>query len=269
MDEIALLVDQTYRHFQQRFPDSNVEDLTPIVGMREDWEFNLPSTPGLIYHVQLTNGLFVLRTLPSKNLRFDMSLINEKPEDYPSLRLIENGESKIFEKLKFFVVEDFCLAEVIHHQVNNRRFPINEESLCNISDPGFSWWYTKREGGFQISFNLSHNEDHDCLKMGPLGDQKVAIKQFEYFFNLIEHLELEIEFHSDFTKFSFFGNDDFILKELIDFFEFGLIGESLKHLFKLLAKGNKDHASLESLWYYFQELSAIRKFWIQIQKEIA
>jgi hypothetical protein len=268
MDEIELLVEQTYRHFHERFPESDLISPSEILGMRGDWEFNLPDGPGIIYHLQKTKGLFVLRTLVSKNIKYDLSLIIESPENYPTLRLVEIGQAQIQDKLRFFEVEDSHHAEMIHHQVSNRRFPIDEETLCNISDPGFSWWLRVIDKGFQLSFNLAHNEEQKFLKLGPLGDQKVAIKQFGDLFNELKKFDLDFESQLDQTKISVMGEEDLIIKDFILYFEEGIIGDTLKHLFKLLAKSNKDLSSLESLWFYLQELSSMRRFWIHIQKDV-
>jgi hypothetical protein len=268
MDEIELLVEQTYRHFEQKFPHADLISPSEIIGMRQDWEFNLPVSPGVIYHVQKSARLFVLRTFVSKNIKHDLSLIMESPENYPSLRLLESGGENIENNLRFFEVDDLYQAEMIHHQVNNRRFPLDEESICNISDPGFSWWQAQFDNGFQISFNLSHNEDQNFLKLGPLGDQKLAMKRFEEFFHLIEKLELNLNFQFDFTKIIFSGDDEFLIHDLEIFFKEGEISDSVHHLFKLLAKSCKDSSSLESLWFYFQELAAMRRFWIKIQEEL-
>jgi hypothetical protein len=63
--------------------------------------------------------------------------------------------------------------------------------------------------------------------------------------------------------------DEFILDELQDFFEYGILGQGIRDLFKLLIKRLQNHSDLETLWIYLQELSAMRRFWIQINYDIS
>ncbi len=42
----------------------------------------------------------------------------------------------------------------------------------------------------------------------------------------------------------------------------------MTELFKLLSKKADSDGTLESLWYYFQELASIRRFWIQVQYDL-
>jgi len=269
MDEIELLVEQTYRFHQEKFPESAGDEVLPIMGMREELDMSAPEKPGLIYHIQKNSGLFVLRTLPSKNLREDVNRILQYPEDYPVLRLVDEKDPLQKRRLNFFVVSDHAQAELIHSQVSNRRFPIDEESLCNLSDPGFSWWFCRKENGFQISFNHAYSQGIDLVKLGPLGDQKVAVKQLEVFLKKIQEIELALGVHLEPHKFTIEGSEEQIVEGLRHLFEFGIIGNTIHQLFKILARNSKDLVEVETLWFYFEELSAMRKFWIKIYKELS
>jgi len=269
MDEIELLVEQTYRFHQEKFPESAGDEVLPIMGMRAELDMSAPDKPGLIYHIQKTSGLFVLRSLPSKNLRQDFERIQQHPEDYPVLRLVDEKDPHIKKRLNFFVVSDHAQAELIHSQVSNRRFPIDEESLCNLSDPGFSWWFCRKENGFQISFNHAYSQGLDLIKLGPLGDQKVAVKQLDVFLKITQEMQIPISLQLEPHKFNVDGAEEQIVEGLRHVFEFGLISQTIHKLFKILATNPKYLTEVETLWYYFDELSAMRKFWIKIYKELS
>jgi len=264
MDEISLLVEETLKHFNENYTASENEDGTLIFDAQDE----LPNGAGLLYHIQKTSSVFVIRTFVSKNVRKDYKQIFEYPENYPSLRLLEEGLGSISDRLRFFLVENHYQAEIIHDQLNNRRFPVKEEIMCNLSDPGFSWWLTRKPQGFQLAFTLSVKSDEGSLKLGPLGDQQLALKNFQDFAELMVYAQLPINIQNEMNRVLFEEAEQFLLEELKDIFEFGVINDSLKDLFKLLSHKLKNHSSLETTWFYLQELAAMRRFWIQVQYDL-
>lgn len=276
MDEIELLVNETFKHFDTNFGEGR-EMMDPVsieemqgyhqeeLPLEEENEF--PEEPGIIYHVQKTKSVFVVRTFVSQNIRQDFTQILEKPEDYPSLRLLEGGLEDLAHRLKFFIVEEASQAEIIHDQIHNRRFPMYEEMMCNISDPGFSWWLTKKLKGFQLSFTMSVASD-DTIKLGPLGDREIAIRNFQSLETLITSAGIEMNIQNETNRVQFTDCEEFILEELKDVFEFGVITETMTDLFKILSKQTHDASALQTTWFYLQELAAMRRFWIQIQFDL-
>lgn len=259
MDDIEFLVNETFKHFEQNF--AHLEESGELV-MKEDIvnQVEYPATAGVIYHVQKSTSIFVIRTFVSENIREDFFKIAESPEDYPSLRLLEGANQEIEGRLKFFIVDNLFQAEIIHDQINNRRFPIHEELICNISDPGFSWWLTKKEKGFQLAFTMSVASEEDTIKLGPMGDRELAIRNFQTFEDLVTKAGLEMNIQNEINRVQFTDCDPFLQEELKDIFEFGVITDSMQELFRSL--GNM------TTWLYFQELAAVRRFWIQIQYDL-
>src|SRR5690606_12504301 len=135
------------------------------------------------------------------------------------------------------------------------------EMMCNISDPGFSWWLTKKTGGFQLAFTMSVTSDESTIKLGPLGDKELALRNFQTLENLITSVGIEMNMQNDTNRVQFMDCEDFILEELKDLFEFGVVTETLTDIFKLLANENKTNSALETTWFYLQELAAMRRFW--------
>jgi hypothetical protein len=259
MDDIEMMVEETLKHFRENY---NHED-----EHEEDAEF--PQGPGVIYHVQKTSSVFVIRTMVTQNIQEDYSKILERPEDYPSLRLLEGGAENVSHRLKFFVVENPFQAEIIHDQLHNRRFPVKEEMMCNLSDPGFSWWLTKKEKGFQISFTMSVCADEQTIKLGPLGDRELAVRTFQVLEGLVASAGLDMNIQNETNRVQFTDCEEFILEELKDIFEFGVVTDTLSNIFKILAKQTKGDSSLQTTWFYLQELAAMRRFWIQIEFDLS
>lgn len=273
MDDMSMLVAETYRHLKSNFleihnfPESEeeIEKLTDLAQSEVD---EVPASAGVLYHIQRSTSIFVVRTLASKNLQEDFKRISDSPEDYPSLRLID-GEKNSLQDLRYFSVEDFSQAEIIHDQISNRRFPIYEERMCNLSDPGFSWWMFKSKTGFHVSFNLSVNSGENTVKLGPLGDQQLATKTFIGFAELLDKSGLPFNVQNEINRIQFSEGDSFLMSEFQDLFELGVIGEGMTKLFKLLAKRKQSAIDLETTWFYFQELAALRRFWIQIEFDLS
>jgi hypothetical protein len=267
MDEIEFLVEETYRHhenlsavfsgFKTNVPAENSDEI-----------LTFPESAGIIYHIQKSQSVFVLRTFVSTDIRQDYLKIIQRPEDYPSLRLLEDEENEIEKKLKFFIVQNPSEAEIIHDQLHNRRFPIFEEMLCNISDPGFSWWLSKKSTGFQLAFTMSVFNDESTVKLGPLGDREIAIRKFQNFAHIINSVGIKMNIQNEINRVQFTGCEEFILEELKDLFEFGVVTRTFEDLFKILSKQTQDLLLLEETWFYLHELAAMRRFWIQIQYDL-
>jgi hypothetical protein len=266
MDEMELLVVETFKHFHENH--SSLVAPKENSARKKDHFTDYPDKPGIIYHVQKSSSVFVIRTLVSKNIRHDLPLVVERPEDYPSLRLLEGGNRSISSLVKFFIVDDSSQAEVIHDQLHNRRFPVFEEMMCNLSDPGFSWWLTKKSHGFGLSFTMSVAAGPGTLKIGPLGDREMALRNFQEFERLVTSAGIRMNVQNETNRVQFTDSEEFILEELKDVFEFGVINQTLRDLFKILARKCSNSSTLEQIWFYLEEVAAVRRFWIQIQYDI-
>jgi hypothetical protein len=267
MDEIEMMVAETFRHLRENYQDAGgtPEEIQPESAPLRP---GLPTDPGVLYHIQKSASVFVIRTFVSRNIREDYLRILETPENYPSLRLIDGEDSDVESRLKFFLVENEYQAEVIHDQLNNRRFPMNEETMCNLSDPGFSWWLTRKDNTLQVAFNLSSFLDEGTIKLGPLGDRELALQSFLQFGELLNKSGIKLAVQNEPNRVVFEEDENLLVDEFQDLFEMGVMGTGMTELFKLLARKSESDGSLESLWYYFQELAGIRRFWIQIQYDI-
>lgn len=269
MDEIELLVAETFRHFHHHYGEgasvSSDTECLPDPALEQD---QLPAQAGLLYHLQKSTSVFVVRSIVTKNIQEDFHKVLSSPEDYPSLRLLEGGADDLEKRLKFFPVDSEFQAEVIHDQIANRRYPIHEELVCNLSDPGFSWWLVKEPSGFTLTFNLASGEGTEVIKLGPLGDQQMIMANFQLLEKLTQDAGLSLYVQNELNKMQVHEGEDVLLEELRDLLEFGMVGEGMVKLFTLLFKRTQYPTQMETLWFYFQELAAIRRFWIQIQFDL-
>lgn len=268
MDDIELMVVETFKHLEEHFvrvSDGASYDES-VSGLQ--YVSQIPNGAGLIYHIQESESLFVIRTLVSRNIRKDFNDILLNPDLYPSLRLSHDGSTDIKKKIRFFILENYHQAEIIHDQISNRRFPFHEELVCNLSDPAFSWWLTKKPYELEIAFTLSMNETSLSKKLGPIGDQQLAVKNFQLFQRVLDEAGLRLSVQNEIGKVQILCQEDLLFEEFIDLFELGVMGGALAGFFKLLSKRIKDQSLLETLWIYFQEIAAMRRFWIQIQFDL-
>jgi len=140
--------------------------------------------------------------------------------------------------------------------------------MCNLSDPGFSWWLTKKENGFQLSFTMSVATSPETVKLGPLGDRELAGRNFLLLEELVSNAGLAMNIQNETNRVQFTDSEEFILEELKDVFEFGVVTQTMTDLFKILAKQVTDISSLQTTWFYLQEIAAMRRFWIQVQYDL-
>lgn len=127
--------------------------------------------PGILYRVDVGGGSFCLRGLACPDLSFTLKQL--EGEDPALLRLLrpEAGSA-----IHAFPVPYPALAEVVVTQLFNRRFPLEEESLCNLGSPGFNWWLEQGENRLRVFFSGHHPGDdiESLTKLGPIGDTAVA-----------------------------------------------------------------------------------------------
>ena len=205
---------------------------------------NLPESPGLLYWIEKTRGMFSVKGRASTNIQNDFSTFKN-----------ENQKNETIHDFNFFKTEQFGQAEIIYDEIFNQRFPIQEDVFCNLSDPGFSWWLESRSSGLFIHFRAqSIDRGQSQQKLGPIGDSVIAEKRF---------LELVSSFGLDHCECSAKG------------IELNLDSETLEDLRKLLLVGKVSQRFLNrfeaksAVQLYFQELAFIRRFWLKIESHIS
>ncbi|HLE09754.1 MAG: hypothetical protein A2504_14650 [Bdellovibrionales bacterium RIFOXYD12_FULL_39_22] len=225
----------------------------------EEWFEDLlpPNSSGLLYRVEKGANTFCVKGIPSRNLRQDYNAIMDGDSELCArLKIAIAGD---FDDLFFFPVEDYYYAEQIKKEFFNRRFPIAEDLLCNLSDPGISWWLDYSERHLAIYFN-SHGVDRQekLIRLGPIGDVGKLHRLFNKNIDLLCRLFDASEFvcTEKYLSITVRRGDDCFFNPLLSIFFKGEYSLS-EDIFRL----GEYSPSLHS---YFYELATGRKFWLEL-----
>ncbi len=274
MDDMSFLVDETYRLTELRLLgelEDGEETWDPVASVAPApaaAPVALPQAPGIIYLVEKNTGTFVVRSFVAKNLKADFAAVLNAPEDFPSLKLIEGAQPRTGE-LRFFECDSDLEARALHERLGQRRLPLDEEALCNLSDPGFSWWLEEEPQGFVLHSKLN-SLDEKLQRLGPLMDEAAGKKSWALLATTLGLFPLGIDARVETGRFCFQSPaHPFIAEAFLRVYRDGVIGEELVDLFKLFAKKSELHADLESLWTHLSEAAATRRLWLAIQRRLA
>lgn len=278
-DEIEMLVAQTFRDAEMLSKDGN--DL--VFSDEEQSDFHdsgnmrLPDeVPGILYYLQKKASTFVIRIHPTNNLSETRKSILANPEDYPSLRLLSGDDDRsLEEKLDFHECDNLQLAQAIKHQLANKRFPLHEERIINVSDPGDNWWVKADGERLAIYFKLCRTESMDSLiKAGPLGERDGAMDFFNKLYGYFSLIFPVKDFSSAHGQFFLSCEHEAhpLFQELVKVFTEGEIGNGLWEKLRDLEFGAKSPEVLSSIKranYFLMEVAAMRSFWVEIQKKLS
>lgn len=215
-----------------------------------------PASPGLIYRIDGGMNTFCVRGIATNNIDETFLNLNRAAlkidEDYP------------LESIHFFETPTIEQAEAVIEQVGNRRFPKQEDLLCNISDPGFSWWMDLGNDRFEIFFR-SHgiNRADKYIQLGPIGDLRMAALRMGQVQGLLRSSFPVSEFSSTDKGFAIgtLKPEHLGFKSFRDIF---VKGENFTNL-----ENFPDNNLGRTLYFYFHELASIRKFWIELQTKLS
>ena len=220
-----------------------------------------PKGTGLIYRLEKGVSTFCVRGFPSEDMSEDFEEL--KDGDNQILEALKIKEAEDMEQVRFFPTESKELAETICDELVNRRFPIQEDVLCNLSDPGFSWWMDEDGDNFQVFFK-SHgiHRAENYIRLGPLGDSTIAGNRI---------LKSEAIFRGAFPVGEFVSTDkgfaisttDATNPNYLMLKNFFLTGENTTTI-----KTFPSTADGKTLYLYFKEVSVLRSFWLQLEKDM-
>lgn len=214
-----------------------------------------PQTSGFVYNIVKSSSTFSIRGVISDNISETFELANSG--DLTTLKSLRIDESEVAATL-YYEISNLDLAQVIYDQIFNKRFPLEEDLICNISDPGFSWWYQRSDDAIRINFKSHKLEGSgERLKLGPIGDVCIASILFTRLEKAIEEKMNLLEFSISEKHFIIKPKDRFhrVFEELSLVFEEGELDNDAQIL-----KGLDDTLKL-----YLIELATIRKFWLHIE----
>lgn len=225
-----------------------------------------PDLPGIIYRIDESGGTFCVRGYASFSIRESMKELGHFDSSKRPLLKIAAHES--LDSVHFFKTKTFELAESIRENIINRRFPKVEDSVCNIADPGFSWWMDvslkEGEGRFEIFFK-SHgvNRAEKYIQLGPIGDGAIAALRLNQARTLLRSSFPITEFVCTDRSFTVVTNKPDHLS-FLSFKNIFLLGENHTE-----EENFPDNTLGRTLYFYFHEIAVIRKFWIEVQNRLS
>lgn len=228
-----------------------------------------PETPGVIYKIHNGPSTFCVRGYTTINIKEAFKDLNDTDSTKrPILKLSHDDD---FSSVLFFETDTFELAEAVREQIINRRFPHQEDAVCNISDPGFSWWMDEsslsengiKQGRFEIFFK-SHgiNRADKYLQLGPIGDGSVAALRMNQAKTLLRSSFPISEFSCDDKSITVASQKP----DHLGFISFKNI--FLEGINNTTMENFPDNSMGRTLFYYFHELAIVRKFWIEVKTKL-
>lgn len=216
--------------------------------------------PGIIFRIAESAGTYIVRSVCVESLQKQMEQLFDDFED-PDFKKLRLDEKDQLDELRTFTCETFEQAEVLHELFSNRRLPKEEDVLCNISDPGFSWWLDTEPGKCTIYFK-SHGVEcaKNYLKLGPLSDINVFRRRMNQLNELLQERACGMNIFEDDNSLTISANGSQ-----------SLLFDSLK---KLILKGEvKEDSELMgilfehiTLRYYLSEIAVVRTFWLEVER---
>lgn len=268
-NELEFLVEETFK--VQRSEFNSIEEIKSLFNYEDESVFILPEEmPGLFYKVDKKTSTFIVKCFASENLRADYYRILENPSNYPSLKIDE--ELEITEQLSYFECDSSILANRIKTNICNKRFPLKEEELFNVSDHSDHWWIDSDDKSFSLSFKLRSGKNNS-IKIGALTDSKdlsVKLKGLYGYFKLLFPIE-EYSLSESSFKISTSDNSNLIFKGLKSLFVLGEVEDGFWCYLKDLELRSSQEPYLEDLQranFLLLELANTRRFWKQIEAKI-
>ena len=225
--------------------------------MLQDSSEQIPATSGIIFVIANSGSSFSIRG----------EVVESIAEAFEFLR---SGDRELVEKLcldaknldlstvEYFATKNLEQAEVIVDGLFNRRFPVDEDILCNLSDPGFSWWLDDKSEGLSIYFKSQGlDRSQNYVRLGPVGDSAIATIYFEELGRKLKGLIPFREFYCSEKEFLLspvdVNNKNYqALKEV---FLRGTPPCQLEMSQRILGK---------TLYFYLDGIAALRRFWLHI-----
>ena len=206
--------------------------------------FHAPDSPGLIYFLKKGDHSFCIKGQSVKSIKNPMNDLSSLKDHSPCLL--------------FFETPSFELANSLQEKITNRRFLINDD-LLNFAGPSTHWWIKKYPDGFSIKFNHFALSKEHSLKLGPLGDPRIAGRRFEESMDMIKDSFPLKEWKCNEKEFSVSSFDPCHLNFIL-----------LKNIFILgknptLLSHYPDTELGREIYHYFQEIATIRRFWIELE----
>ncbi|WP_127714749.1 hypothetical protein [Halobacteriovorax sp. HLS] len=218
-----------------------------------------PTGTGLVFCLDQSVSTFCVRGVQTHNI--NQTIHDLMCEDENLLKRLKIRDKQDLSNVHYFETKSIEQAEIISEYIINRRFPIHEEMVCNLSDPGFSWWYESNDNGFNVFFKAqSVNRDTDYVRLGPIGDRRIAAKKLamcesllKKYFSIAEYSSTEKSF--EIRAVNPTDKNYLMFKNIFEngsyHFDFDKTSLCLEH---------------QRLALFLEEIAVVRGFWISIEQ---
>lgn len=246
-----LLFDQEFYEDELTLMDVDLEDIKKTISHTKESYVG----PGIIFFVDLGSGSFCVRGLPVVENNLNKA-------DLISL----NHHFEKTNKIHFFPCESIEVAEVITEQMINRRYPLQDNGLINISDPGGTWLIKYDQDQFSLFFRTMNFGDKDLENIGAIGDPQILkfwwskiAQELKNFKNIDlsddeKGCHLKLKDGSSELEIEFFQ----LLLQVI------LLGDNVK-----IDRFFHNKFEAENIQTFINELSHSRRFWLKIEELLA
>lgn len=231
--------------------------LTPTPSNIE--KIQAPHSAGIIYRIDRGANTFCIRGFSTDDINLQLKALAHEPN-----KLLLLKANSIEDQVHYFETKTYEVAEMIKDQIINRRFPIQEDAVCNISDPGYSWWMDISPGRFEIFFK-SHaiNREEKFLKLGPIGDSKIATIRLNQAHALLRS-SFPLSEYSCSEKSLVVACSKPDHSSFVSFQNIFAVGEN-----NTVPENFPDNTIGKTLYCYFLEIATLRKFWIEVESKLS
>ncbi|MBP5297432.1 MAG: hypothetical protein J6Y94_08905 [Bacteriovoracaceae bacterium] len=212
-----------------------------------------PSDPGIFYLLETTSSTFCLRAVACANLAAAF-------DQLPRSAFGQKWNLTDPHHLHFMACQSLAHAEMIVDYLSNKRLPRDQDLIGHLADRDFHWWW--EEAGDQVTIYYGgHPTGQNFIKLGPLGDTRIASVRFKHAYPFLQGL---------FPIAAFKANEEKVILRVAD-----VANQSFQEFKALFLKGGNlttpGGLSREgqTLGLYFAELAALRRFWLHLQEQLA
>ena len=214
--------------------------------------------PGVVFYLDASSNTFCLRAMATENQQETLALLEGGHE--PTLKALRIGKEGSQKHFWTFPTESVALAETLVDGMANRRHPLREDVLCNLSDPGQNWWMQFGEDYLRIFFQYASGSKESILCLGPMGDPLIAYQRLRQSKPFLGRYFVIDEF-SVTEKVFFLQAQDSHSCAFAAFKEIFLSGQA-----ELEEGALSPDLQGETFHLYFRELALKRRFWCEVEK---
>lgn len=215
---------------------------------------------GVIFYVDIQGGTFSIRGMPTNDLKKDYArALAADPVVLEQMRIQDVSSCA---HIQVFHTPGPATAEMLADQIFNRRFPRQEDSYLNVSDPGPGLWFIDRgPNEFCLSFKRVFRQGLNTLSLGPLIDPRVALRRFNDLATGLVNFPAVLSLQADEKAVLLKSESEEGQKLILNFRELFLDGR-----LNFQKEDFQDNAEGRTLFYFFLELAFIRSFWLETER---